>query len=175
VTGPYRYEDTEPAGAPHRGDVKWVPTSEWSLPTTEGTRTTCFPIRRHVNNILEIERRLLDGNTTSTSDLPPETPPGKLRLDGISGRVQAIFERKGQAILFGPPETGKIYWARRTAMDLAAIGAFKRRFKELNPGERAEVAGTEQAAGLVCWCTFHPASVLSRSLRHLPTNEAKRF
>jgi hypothetical protein len=61
------------------------------------------------------------------------------------------------AILFGPPGTGKTYWARRAALDLAAIGAFGRRFEDLSVGERDEVEGTEQAAGLVCWCTFHPA------------------
>jgi 5-methylcytosine-specific restriction enzyme B len=157
VTGPYRYEDTEPTGAPHRRAVEWVSTAEWNLPTTEGLRTTFFPIGRHINNILEIERRLLDGDTTSAPRPSPAAPTLALRLDGIPGRIQAILERKGQAILFGPPGTGKTYWARRTARDLAAIGAFGRRFEELMAGERNEVEGTEQAAGLVRWCTFHPA------------------
>jgi 5-methylcytosine-specific restriction protein B len=156
VTGPYRYEDTEPTGAPHRRAVQWSSTAEWSLPTTEGLRTTFFPIGRHINNILEIERRLLDGDTTSAPRARPATPTLLLRLDGVPGRLQAILERKGQAILFGPPGTGKTYWARRTARDLAAIGAFGRRFEDLSAGERNEVEGTEQAAGLVQWCTFHP-------------------
>ena len=157
VVGPYRYEDTEPTGAPHRRTVEWVSTAEWNLPTTEGLRTTFFPIGRHVNNILEIERRLLDGDTTSPPKPRLAAPTRALRLDGIPGRVQAILERKGQAILFGPPGTGKTYWARRTALDLAAIGAFGRPFEDFRVGERDEVEGTEQAAGLVCWCTFHPA------------------
>jgi 5-methylcytosine-specific restriction protein B len=159
VTGPYRYEDTEPTAAPHRRAVEWVSTAEWSLPTTEVLRTTFFPIGRsvRVNDILEIERRLLDGDTTPPPKPFSAAPTRTLRLDGISGRVQAILERKGQAILFGPPGTGKTYWARRTALDLAAIGAFRRRFEELIPCERDEVEGTEQTAGLVCWCTFHPA------------------
>ena len=156
VTGPYRYEHTEPTGAPHRRAVQWSSTAEWSLPTTEGLRTTFFPIGRHINNILEIERRLLDGDTTSAPRARPATPTLLLRLDGVPGRLQAILERKGQAILFGPPGTGKTYWARRTARDLAAIGAFGRRFEDLSAGERNEVEGTEQAAGLVQWCTFHP-------------------
>ncbi|HTS47397.1 MAG TPA: AAA family ATPase [Bryobacteraceae bacterium] len=157
VTGPYRYEDTEPSGAPHRRAVEWSSTAEWNLPTSEGLRTTYFQIGRHINNILEIERRLLDGDTTSTPKLGPAAPTPALRLDGIPGRIQAILERKGQAILFGPPGTGKTHWARRTARDLAAIGAFGRRFEELSAGERGEVEGTEQSAGLVRWCTFHPA------------------
>jgi 5-methylcytosine-specific restriction enzyme B len=157
VTGPYRYEDTEPTGAPHRRAVEWSSTAEWSLPTTEGLRTTFFPIGRNINNILEIERRLLDGDTTSAPRSRRAAPTLALRLDGIPGRIQAILERKGQAILFGPPGTGKTYWARRTARDLAAIGAFGRRFEELSAGERNEVEGTEEVAGLVRWCTFHPA------------------
>jgi 5-methylcytosine-specific restriction protein B len=83
-----------------------------------------------VNNILEIERRLLDGDTTSRPQPLSAAATRALRLDGIPGRVQAILERKGQAILFGPPGTGKTYWARRTALDLAAIGAFGRRFED---------------------------------------------
>ena len=47
ATGSYRYESTEPTGAPHRRSVKWSSTDEWKLPTSEGLRTTFFPIARH--------------------------------------------------------------------------------------------------------------------------------
>ncbi len=49
------------------------------------------------------------------------------------------------------------FWARQTARDLAAIGGFGRPFTELAAGERATVEGTDKKAGLVRWCTFHPA------------------
>ena len=80
VAGSYRYEDTEPTGAPHRRAVEWVSTAKWNLPTTEGLRTTFFPIGRHVNNILEIERRLLDGDTTSPPKPRSAAPTRALRL-----------------------------------------------------------------------------------------------
>jgi 5-methylcytosine-specific restriction protein B len=79
------------------------------------------------------------------------------RLGGIPGRIQAILERKGQAIIFGPPGTGKTHWARIAARDLAAIGAFGRPFAELTSGERDTVEGASKTPWLVRWCTFHPA------------------
>jgi 5-methylcytosine-specific restriction enzyme B len=157
VTGSYRYENTEPTGAPHRRPVEWVSTEEWALPISEGLRTTFFPIGRHVNNIIEIERRLLEADKGPATKSTAATPIRALRLDGIPGRIQAILERKGQAIIYGPPGTGKTYWARQTTLDLAAIGAFGRPFAELAANERAAVEGTGQTAGLVRWCTFHPA------------------
>jgi 5-methylcytosine-specific restriction protein B len=157
ATGPYRNEKTEPTGAPHRRPVKWSSTEEWKLPTSEGLRTTFFPIRRYAENIVEIERRLLDGDKSPALKPGAAAPTRTLRLDGIPGRIQAILERKGQAIVYGPPGTGKTYWARQTARDLAAIGGFGRPFTELAAGERATVEGTDKKAGLVRWCTFHPA------------------
>lgn len=70
------------------------------------------------------------------------TPTRALRLNGIPGRIQAILERQDQAIIYGPPGTGKTYWARQTALDVAAIGVFGRPFAELAPGERDAVEGT---------------------------------
>ena len=157
ATGPYRYEEAEPTGAPHRRPVEWNSTEEWKLPTSEGLRTTFFPIRRYPENIVEIERRLLEGDQSLAPKPGATAPTRTLRLDGIPGRLQAILERKGQAIVYGPPGTGKTYWARRTARDLAAIGAFGRPFTELAADERAKVDGTDKTAALVRWCTFHPA------------------
>ena len=156
VIGPYRYERTNPTGAPHRRPVKWISTIAWDLPNPEGLRTTVFPIKQHETNLIEIERRLLDG-------APPKQGPtsitlvGQQSLEGIPGRVEAILDRKGQAILYGPPGTGKTYWARRTALDLAALKAFGRRFDDLSPNEKTQVEGTAVAPGLVRSCTFHPA------------------
>jgi 5-methylcytosine-specific restriction protein B len=57
ATGPYFYEQTEPTGAPHRRPVKWSSTEEWKLPTSEGLRTTFFPIGRYPDNIIERQDR----------------------------------------------------------------------------------------------------------------------
>ena len=157
VTGSYRYEDTDPTGAPHRRPVDWISTEEWKLPTSEGLRTTFFPIGKQADNIVEIERRLLDGRKAPAPKTATVTPTRALRLEGIPGRIQAVLERKGQAIVYGPPGTGKTYWARQTALDFAAIGAFGRPFAELATGERDTVEGTGRTPGLVRWCTFHPA------------------
>lgn len=158
TTGPYRFEATEPTGAPHRRPVEWSSTNEWRLPTpAEGLRTTFFPLGKYPDNVLEIERRLLDDDTVPLPKASAVVPSRVQQLEGIPGRIQAILERKGQAIIYGPPGTGKTYWARQTALDLASIGAFGRRFTELAVGEREIVEGTDQSAGLVRWCTFHPA------------------
>ena len=70
MTGPYRYENTEPTSAPHRRSTKWISTDEWRLPVSEGLRTTCSPIRDD-NNIVEIERRLLEGDKAPTPTVTP--------------------------------------------------------------------------------------------------------
>jgi 5-methylcytosine-specific restriction protein B len=70
---------------------------------------------------------------------------------------RSTSSERGLSIVYGPPGTGKTYWARQTARDLAAIGAFGRPFTELAADERATVEGTHKTAGLVRWCTFHPA------------------
>lgn len=161
VTGPYRFENTAPTGAPHRRTVRWISTEEWGMPESEGLRTTVFPLKKHVDNLIEIERRLLDGIVVAT---PVATAKQRhvvdvreQRLVGIPGRVQTILERKGQAIIYGPPGTGKTYWARQTAFDLAALGAYGRFYANLNVAEKVKVEGSESAPGLVRCCTFHPA------------------
>lgn len=123
------------------------------MPTAEGLRTTFFGIGRHVGNVIEIERHLLEGSSTPDS----LKPRGAARLDGIPGRIQSILERKGQVIVYGPPGTGKTYWSRLAAFDLAALGAFGRPYSLLSNGERDTVQGSAQTAGLVRCCTFHPA------------------
>lgn len=156
ATGPYHFEKTEPMEAPHRRPVKWSSTEEWKLPTSEGLRTTFFPIAKYPDNTVEIERRLLEGKKNTVPKTITVAPTRALRLDGNPGRIQAILERKGQAIVYGPPGTGKTHWARQTANDLAAIGAFGRPFAELAADERAIVEGKDKTDGLVRWCTFHP-------------------
>ncbi|MFZ0791746.1 MAG: AAA family ATPase, partial [Chromatiaceae bacterium] len=153
TTDQYLYDAEPQPLAPHHRQVEWLDVGDWTLPTLEGPQTTVFRLRKHPENLLAIERHLLDA--------VPHTPPPRLRdsprLDGISGEIQAILERKGQVILYGPPGTGKTYHARRTARDLAALKAFGQRYADLDPSQREQVDGEGMAPGLVRVCTFHPA------------------
>lgn len=153
VIGPYRFENSAPTGAPHRREVAWLSTARWKMPKSEGLQTTVFPLKKYFDNLIEIERRILDGDTGAK----PLEPPDSQRLHGVPGRVQAILERKGQAILYGPPGTGKTYWARRTAFDLASLGAYGRAYDGLSAEEKTKVEGTDTVPGFVRCCTFHPA------------------
>ena len=159
VKGPYYFDTTQPEDAPHRRQVEWRTTPEWKLPVSEGLRTTVWRLHKDERNLVEVERQLLE----SPSPAPP--PPLQLkpihkivRLDGIiPGKLQAILERKGQAILFGPPGTGKTYWGRQTALDLAAIGAFGCLYESLSDQQKTAVSGDGSDSGLMRCCTFHPA------------------
>ena len=151
---PYRYDPQTQPDAPHRRPVQWLDIEEWTLPTNEGPQTTVFRLRKYPENLIAVERRLLEPELPVV--LPPP-PAASLRLAGIPGELQAILQRKGQVILYGPPGTGKTWHARRAARDLAAIKAFGQRYAQLDPSAKAEVDGNAQGPGLVRVCTFHPA------------------
>ena len=161
VIGPYRFETTSPAGAPHRHAVEWLSIEQWKLPVPEGLRTTVVALKKDERNLLEIEKRVLEGKSKaflrSASEVNPTAPIRTRRLEGIPGRVERVLERKGQVILYGPPGTGKTYWAKKIGFDLAALHAFGRFFSELSDEEEIEVKGTTANPGLVRSCTFHPA------------------
>ena len=128
VKGPYRFETTQPEEAPHRRQVEWHTNPEWKLPVTEGLRTTVWKLRKDDRNFVAVERQLLEPSSPSSPEPAASKPalPNPIRkivrLEGvIPGKLQAILERKGQAILYGPPGTGKTYWGKQTALDLSAI------------------------------------------------------
>jgi 5-methylcytosine-specific restriction protein B len=156
VVGGYEYEPE--AEAPHRRPVEWLTFEEWELPATTGQGTTVHRIRGNDQNLVATEKQLLEA---------PETPPPlpkrstrprqPLRLEDIPKQIQAILARKGQVILYGPPGTGKTYWARKTALDLAAHAAFGERYAELEDSQKAKVSGDQTQQGLVRVVTFHPA------------------
>ena len=155
IAGPYRFDPQVHENAPHQRSVEWKSTREFTLPDREGLRTTVYRFNKSFDNLIDAERRLLDA---------PSSPARRtlrvsraVRLEGISGRVQSILERKGQVILYGPPGTGKTFWARQTGLDLAALGAFGQRFKNLHAHGRIRVEGGEAQHGLFRMCTFHPA------------------
>jgi len=157
VTGGYTHQPG--SDMPHRRPVEWLWLGEWELPVTEGLQTTVHPIRKDDQNLVEIERLLLQAPPVI---LPPEPglskPPEPVPLSGIQGRIQSILTRKGQAILYGPPGTGKTYWALRTAQELAARAAFRQPFDQLSTEQQQQVWGDDTGRlALVQMCTFHPA------------------
>lgn len=154
VKGPYRFEPTQPKDAPHRRQVEWHATPEWKLPVTEGLRTTVWKLKKDDRNLVAVERQLLE------SSLPPQPKPVRktVRLEGVvPGKLQAILERKGQAILYGPPGTGKTYWGKQTALDLSSIGAFGCLYADLTAEQKVTINGVGSNSGLLRCCTFHPA------------------
>jgi len=164
VKGPYRFENTPPHNVPHRRPVEWHSGEKWKLPTSEGLRTTFVRLNKDDRNLIEAERHLLmEPRVDVTPSVQPpssEAPQIRkiVRLEGhIPGKLQAILERKGQAILYGPPGTGKTHWGTRVARDLAAINAFGHLHNELSEEQKESVQGSGSKSGLVRCCTFHPA------------------
>jgi 5-methylcytosine-specific restriction protein B len=153
VTGGYTY-DLADEQAPHRRTIDWISAERWELPQPEAESRTVRQLRLPINKVAT-ERHLLTP-IKPPSSVQPRTgvPP---RLEGIPGRIQAILERKGQVILYGPPGTGKTYWARQTALDLAALSVFGQPYASLDEVRRADVVGDAAREGLVRICTFHPA------------------
>jgi len=155
VLGSYQFEGG--SEFPHRRPVEWLSLEEWGKPQPEGLRTTLHRIRDHAT-MIEVERQLLASGPVRPPR-PTSAAPGPMRtLDGIPGRIQAVLDRKRQVILYGPPGTGKTYWARRAAVDLAALAAFGKVFDQLQKPEQEVVVGDRKdQAGLVRLCAFHPA------------------
>src|SRR6185436_14720898 len=93
---------------------------------TEGLRTTVHECKRHADNLVAIERRVLEARQPShvpTARPVTAKPHGPMQWlgDDIIGRIQDVLNRKGQVILYGPPGTGKTYWAERAAKNLAGL------------------------------------------------------
>lgn len=155
VRGSYSY-DPSIANIPHHRDVEWLYLDQWELPESEAKSRTvkelCIP-----RNLLEVERRIL-GLTPVMLPSPKIRPTIQPQLSGIPGRIQSVLERKKQVILYGPPGTGKTYWARKAALDLAAIGMYGMLFDQLSDNEKKQVEEDGPVVGArVQICTFHPA------------------
>lgn len=162
VTGAYRYTPGEEF--PHLRPVKWLDLDEWRLPTPEGLRTTVHEFRRHFDNWVEIERRVLepisppDDRGLRDSGTSRHTPQKRAKWSdgGPIARIQDLLDRKGQAVLYGPPGTGKTYWAELAVRNVAALWNFGVKFDDLSEEQRGRLMGDRPDA-FIRACTFHPS------------------
>ena len=65
ITGPYRYSAGE--DFPHKRSVDWLDFGEWRLPTQEGLRTTVHKCGKHFDNLVAVERRVLEPKLPPTA------------------------------------------------------------------------------------------------------------
>ena len=170
VAGPYTFDASTPFS--HQRPVEWLAVGDWRLPITDGLQTTVYDLRRHEENLVAIESRVIDAPVIESPPPPslravPMAPPRAVPADprahserwiagGMIGRIQDVLIRKGQVILYGPPGTGKTHWAEAATKQLASLGNFGKRFEDLSATESARVFGGGKAS-FVCFCCFHPA------------------
>ncbi len=151
VTGDYFYDAQ--ARFPHKRPVKWLSLESWQEPVKEGLQTTVHKLGKYPENLLEIERRILDA--PFFHDAPVATD--SIKLNGISGQIQSVLERKKQVILYGPPGTGKTYWAEVATKDLAALSWYDKSFGDLNDEQKSHIQPGTGGDKPVRMCCFHPA------------------
>jgi 5-methylcytosine-specific restriction protein B len=150
--GDYRFDSSTPFG--HLREVEWLRKGEWKFSQTEVPRTTFAELRKP-ENLVEIERHLFRPQLDEPERIKLATKLEQLPRE--CARISEILERRGQVILFGPPGTGKTYWAQRTGWELAARKAFGKSFSQLSIEEKAQVkGGAAQDVSLVRFITFHP-------------------
>jgi 5-methylcytosine-specific restriction protein B len=161
IKGDYFREPS--AEYPNRRTVEWLSFDEWQVSDPQVLGPATYELHELQNQpatVLELETR---AQNTAHTQLPlPVTPAVSTRhriadLDGIPGQIQMALERKSQAILFGPPGTGKTYWAEKAACELAAQWNFGGAFDLLDDAKKQAVQGTSLTSGFVRLCCFHPA------------------
>ncbi len=160
VVGDYEFDGT--AGFPHMRNVEWLSLEKWRMPDPEGLRTTVHEIRKHVQNLVEIERHVIEA-----SPVPPATPPrpeprntdtvthAEWTGAGIIARIQDVLARKSQLILYGPPGTGKTHWAELAAHELAALWNFGEPLAALSESQCDRIVSHDEQS-FVRICSFHP-------------------
>lgn len=155
VTGGYEHQPEKEF--PHARKVEWISTQPWKMPKPEGLRTTIHPLRKELENLIEAERLILLAGEKPSA---PHSGNRLATLSEFSGRIAEVLDRKQQVILFGPPGTGKTFWAIRTARELASRFNFDCGFDTLTKEQRSlvdpQIPGTQEEKQ-VRLCCFHPS------------------
>jgi 5-methylcytosine-specific restriction enzyme B len=156
VTGQYEYIEGD--AFPHRRAVEWLSLSEWQLPDTEGLRTTCYRLRKSIQNHIAIEQHILhddlseSGNVASNTTSKRDDTYTLAPLHPNIKQIRDMLHRKMQVIFYGPPGTGKTYWAQKSVRELAARDIYHRAYTDLADNQRNTI-NTHYTR----MCTFHPA------------------
>jgi len=155
IRGDYCYRPGNGAFA-HRREVEWLSTEEWRLPIVEGLRRAVHLLGENPANLIQVEARLLGASRSRAASVRPSRAPEPRPLPALEerlARIQATLHRKRQAILHGPPGTGKTYWADRAVRELSARSWFGTTYEALPPERRLLL----EKEGAIELCTFHPA------------------
>lgn len=108
----------------------------------EGLRTTVCELKKYPQNLEIIEDKALNQpNGDATVPLLPQIE-----------KIKSILLRKGQVVLYGPLCTGKTYWARKAAEQIAAQMNHNKSFEQLCKNDQIEIN-----KNYVRLCNFHPA------------------
>jgi 5-methylcytosine-specific restriction enzyme B len=154
IAGGYSFDADSPL--PHQRPVKWLSLKEWRAVDAEPLKTR-WGATHDMRNHVEAERAILEADSAPIISVPAKRTPLGRTFTGVAGQLQAVLERKGQAILYGPPGTGKTYWAIRAARDLAALKCFGQGYAELDEPRRQAISeGTSEIPAVVRTCSFHP-------------------
>ncbi|MDC0672981.1 McrB family protein [Nannocystis radixulma] len=145
------YEFLEHAEYPHSRRVRWLDLDPWELPVNKKPRQAVASIDDD-DNLLAVELRIAAQASRSTPSVAP-APVAAEQLPPLLRQIADLLDHKPQLILHGPPGTGKSYWARRAARELAARSWFGRSLARLSAEEQQFLDGPEGALEL---CTFHP-------------------
>lgn len=158
VTGPYEHVDDRILA--HRRPVEWLPIGELQWPHAERPRAALQLLGpEHAPALIAIERAVLMARSVQTPT-PPSiyAPPVPPPLPAVQARIAEVLERKGQAIVHGPPGTGKTHHAEQTVRELAARSWFGAAWSQLSAAQQALIAGGDaQAPGAIEFCSFHPS------------------
>ena len=85
VTGDYFHEPG--SDFPHRRPVEWLSLDEWKMPEPEGLQTTVHRLRKSPVNLVEAERRSLDGPVLHAAPTPAGGTRGPGRPNSGASRV----------------------------------------------------------------------------------------